>query len=87
MNNARRKQIDEAISLLEAARTNLEAARDAVETIKSDEEEYKDNLPENLQNSEKAQNAETAVSNLEEVHEALDIDIDDLITKLNEAQA
>lgn len=86
MNNARRKEIDAAIALIEAARSSIEAARDAVEQIKSDEEEYKDNMPETLQGGEKYEKAETAVQNLDEVYEALDIDFDDLVSKLNEAQ-
>lgn len=85
MNKSRRKEIEAAIKLLEAAQSSIEAARDAVETIKSDEEEYRDNMPETLQGGEKYERADTAVNNLEEVYEALDIDIDDLITKLNEA--
>lgn len=85
MNNARRKQIEAAIKQLEEAKSFIEAARDSVEMIKSDEEEYRDNMPESLQGSEKYERADTAVSNLDEVYEALDIDIDDLVSKLSEA--
>jgi hypothetical protein len=72
--------------LIETVRAGIEAARDAVEQIKGDEEEYRDNMPESLQSSEKYERADTAVNNLDEAFEALDIDFDDIIGKLNEAQ-
>jgi hypothetical protein len=59
MNNDRRKEINRAVSLLQEALAILETARD-------DEQDYYDNMPENLQNSDRGQMAEQAVSNLEE---------------------
>ena len=46
MNKTRRKQIDDVIA-------GLQELQETVETIMNDEEEYRDNIPENLQGSER----------------------------------
>lgn len=76
MNNPRRKQLNNIVESLNELKEDLEA-------LLSEEEEYRDNIPENLQGSEryeKADNAcdsiqyaidniEEAVSNIEEATE------------------
>ena len=58
MNNDRRKEINKAIGLLQEALSILETARD--------EEGYTfENMPENLQNSERGQQTEEAYNQLE----------------------
>lgn len=57
MNNDRRKEINKAISLLQEAMSILEATH-------SEEQEYYDNMPENLQSSERGESAEMAADNL-----------------------
>lgn len=74
MNNKRRKQIDKAIEM-------LTTASNFIESIKSDEEEYMDNIPENLQGSSRYSDAEDACNYLEE---AID-DIGSAIDNLNSA--
>lgn len=66
MNNDRRKTIQEIMEKL----TDL---KDSLEMVQEEEQEYKDNMPENLQGSEKYEKAESssealyeAVSQLEE---------------------
>lgn len=66
MNKARRKQLEEIIERIQGISEDLES-------IMSDEEEYRDNMPENLQWSERyeiAYNAcyamQDALDNLEE---------------------
>lgn len=66
MNKARRKQLEEIIERIQGISEDLES-------IMSDEEEYRDNMPENLQGSERyeiAYNAcyamQDALDNLEE---------------------
>mgnify|MGYP000172677889 CR=1 FL=1 len=61
MNNARRKQIKKASELLMEAKDKVEEARGILEDCKGEEEEYKENMPESLQDSEKAQVADTAI--------------------------
>lgn len=52
MNQERRKQIEEAKSILESAR--------------DDEQEYFDNMPDSLKDGEKGEKAQTAIDALDE---------------------
>ncbi len=74
MNKQRRKEIDNLIS--DAIRLET-----SIEDLLADEQDYFDNMPENLQSSDKAEIAENAISCLEE---ALS-NIQDLIDNLSEA--
>jgi hypothetical protein len=58
MNKKRRETIDEAISLIEDARSLLNEARYG-------EQKYKDNLPESFRNGEKGERADDAISEIE----------------------
>lgn len=58
MNKERRKEIDSVIATLEEAKERLESIRD-------DEQEYYDTMPENFQYGEKGEAAKEAVSNLD----------------------
>ena len=58
MNNSRRKELEKAVNLLEEAQSIIEDCRD-------EEQDYLDNMPENLQYSEKHDMAEEVVNNLE----------------------
>ena len=69
MNQARRKVLKDIYIIIAEARDNLDAVYD-------EEEEYKNNIPENLQGSERYERAEAAVDALESaitsLEEALD---------------
>lgn len=67
MNKARRKEIARAIELMEQAREILEA-------VMEEEQEAFDNLPENLQSSERGEAMEEYISTLEDSIDALDTD-------------
>jgi hypothetical protein len=69
MNKARRKELAEIQSRIEELKGTLEA-------VLADEEEYKDNMPENLQGSERYSAAENAVWELEVAVEKLQEVID-----------
>lgn len=75
MNDARRKEIAEAISKIEDARSILEAAS-------SEEREEFDSLPSKAQESDKGTAIDAAASTLEE---SLD-KCDELISSLNDAK-
>ena len=75
MNKQRRKDIDTLIQALEEIRTQIQF-------VLEEEQEYLDNMPENLQNSERYETAQTAVSELEEA----DGSIDDIIEHLENAK-
>jgi hypothetical protein len=106
MNNDRRKVIKALYTQVEFVKGAHAAAKTAydhfielseqlasdISSIKDEEQEYIDNLPENLQSSEKAQIANDAVNCLEEAEGLCqDIDLseefdwDDVISKLDEA--
>ena len=74
MNNKRRAQLGEAKELINKALAIASAVLD-------DEENCMDNLPENLQGSEKYEKMEEAVSSLEELIEHLE----EAIESANEA--
>lgn len=71
MNKARRNELTEVKNLIYDAYDKLESAKD-------DEEEYKDNIPENLQGGERYEAAEEAVYLMEECLDQLDRVIDSL---------
>lgn len=72
MNNARRKAIAEVLRKVGNVKGEIEAIMYEIEYIKGEEEEYKDNIPENLQGGEKYEVAEAAVGNLEDAYNGLD---------------
>ena len=79
MNNTRRKAIKQTIDRFCSIRKKLEELVSEVESVKSDvediqweEEEYRDNMPENLQGSERYDKADEACTNLSDAVDALD---------------
>ena len=65
MNKERRKSLREIQSKLERLGEDLEA-------LKEEEEEYRDNMPENLQESDRYQRADVVCDLLQEALENLD---------------
>lgn len=86
MNNTRRKDISEAIKIANEIQEKLEELQSVIEQIKEEEQEYLDNMPENLSGSERYEKAEAAVDNLDAAYDWFDgIDFDELTDGLNEA--
>jgi hypothetical protein len=75
VNAARRKLIQEAIDKMHEAKALLEQAC-------SEEEEYKDNMPENMQSGEKYDTAERACETIQEAVDQLDEIVDGDLTGL-----
>jgi hypothetical protein len=75
MNKARREAIDVAIAKIEEGKSELE-------TLMEEEQDYLDNMPENLQSSEKGESAQAAIDALEGAVASLD----DAVTSAQEAQ-
>lgn len=65
MNQIRRKSLAEI-------QDKIEALREELETLKCEEEEYRDNMPENLQGSERYQWADDACNNLDMALDSLE---------------
>lgn len=76
MNRTRRKCLANLSELLEELKIS-------VETLRDEEQEYMDNMPENLQGSIRYEAAEEAVSNLEDAMDS----IGDAISSIEEAMA
>ena len=72
MNNTRRTAISRVSQKVGNIKGELEALMQEIEEIKGEEEDYKDNIPENLQGGEKYVIAENAIENLEEAYNSLD---------------
>lgn len=87
MNKQRRKQIDQIITRIEALQGLIEEVNSDIETIKDEEQEALENLPESLQEGEKGQTMQSAIDSLEEAYGELEgLDFDNIVTILNTAQ-
>lgn len=97
MNKSRRNALSKIIRRLNTMqdKEDLYGLIDELDTLKGEEQDYYDNIPENLQNSQRAQDSEQAIDNLEEaldllneVYNADEIDndlIQQAIDKIEEA--
>ena len=82
MNNVRRKQLKNLanrISIMNDIQdtSHLQEYYSILEDIKNDEEEYYDNMPENLQGSIRGMDSEEAISNMDDALEVLEQAIDE----------
>lgn len=75
MNNARRKKLN---TILE----QLVEIHAALEEVKDEEQDYFDNIPENLRNSERYEKAENAVAALDDALSMFDEIADNIETAL-----
>ena len=80
MNKARRKELSDVIRGLNTIqdKDDLYSWINTLDNIKDDEQDYYDNIPENLQYSQRAEDSEEAIEQLEEaldlLNEAYDMD-------------
>lgn len=83
MNKARRKELSDVIRGLNTIqdKDDLYSWINTLDNIKDNEQDYYDNIPENLQYSQRAENSEQAIEYLEEaldlLNEAYDMDVFD----------
>lgn len=94
MNKQRRIQIGKIIDEIEkvvfSAKVRLEELQGEIEEARDEEQDYLDNIPENLQCSERYEAAEAAVDNLDSACDAIGdlldaIDCEDLVSYLTDA--
>lgn len=81
MNAERRKALDVLIANLEAFKGEVEDMKSSLEDPMGEEQEYYDNMPEGIQNGEKGEKAQAAVSAME----AADSSLDEAVTALEAA--
>lgn len=90
MNNMRRKEIEETMKELSILANKLAEVVETINRINEDEEEYRDNVPENLQESDRYYASEEASCSIEEAINYLDDlpeYINDAITCLSDAKS
>lgn len=88
MNKDRRKAIQSVISKIHELEETMTDILDEIETIKNEEEEYLNNIPENLQTSARYETAENAVSELESAFndfESAKDSLDEIVSALENA--
>ena len=71
MNNTRRKEIRNIMDELETMAGKLDDLYSWLDELKSEEEEYRDNIPENLQGGIRYEESEEASDNMEYASDAL----------------
>lgn len=90
MNDARRKALDAIVKQIEAGQAMLESAIADLETIRDEEQEAYDNLPEGLRDGDKGEAMSMAIDNIQaaidELQGAIDNALSDACTCIAEAQ-
>lgn len=87
MNKLRRQCIDAVILKIHKLQDIIEELQQDIEDIAADEQDYLDNMPENLQASERYEAGENAVENLEAAIDWLeDINTSELEELLEDAK-
>lgn len=74
MNNARRKELTRIANELETLFDQLSEVVSQLESVKEEEQETYDNMPESFQNGDKGERVTAAVDALEEAISAVDVD-------------
>jgi len=72
MNKARRTEIRGLIDRLNQITSDIEFLINDIELVRDEEQEAFDNMPESLQQGDRGQTSEEAISNLEEALSVLD---------------
>ncbi|NIJ15629.1 hypothetical protein [Sphingobium vermicomposti] len=86
MNRDRRKEIQRVIAQLQDLAMQISAVSERIDMIKSDEEEYRDGIPENMQSSDRYYKAEAAADALTSAYDDLEsFDVESVISSLQGA--
>ena len=72
MNKERRTEIQDVLKTLDNITAKLEDLQSSIENIKDEEQEYLDNIPENLQESDRYHKSEEAIENLESAYDTVE---------------
>lgn len=85
MNKARRKELAKIVTMLEELDALREQIREQLASVRDDEQDALDNMPEGLQESERGEQMQEYIDSMEDVTGELDLlDIEALIDQLNE---
>lgn len=72
MNKARRKSLNELMGRIENVQSEIAEILEELDSLRGEEEEYRDNMPENFWSSEKYERADEAVDSLDTAYDALE---------------
>lgn len=86
MNAERRKQIEAVLKRLEDLGDEITNLKVDIETIRDEEQEYFDNMPESFQMADRGQAAEAAIEALDSTLDDLDVDTASAISNLEIAK-
>lgn len=85
MNKARRKDLARIVAKLELLDTVREDLMADLESIRDEEQEALDNLPESLQESERGEQMQEYIDTMEEILDDLEqLDIEDMVDRIQE---
>lgn len=84
MNKERRKELSKAVEILGTLAEKIYEVKDIVETCKEAEEEYRDNMPENLQGGDRYSLADEACDNLDQAYDSLE-ELEDTISEITQS--
>lgn len=86
MNNQRRKAIRDIQDRVQSLFDSLDAIKGEIEQIRDDEQEYLDNMPENMQSGERGETANAAIDELEgAISEIEELTADEITAHLDAA--
>lgn len=74
MNNERRKALRDLAARIDTKIDELSELMSELETLKEEEQEVFDNMPESFQQGERGEKVQSAIDNLEEATSAIDCD-------------
>jgi len=87
MNAQRRKALADLMDRLTPLAATITDIKDALETIRDEEQESFDNMPEGLQQGDRGQAMEEAISTLDSAIDDLEnFDIDNIVSSIDEAR-
>lgn len=88
MNDERRKALNAVKERIETAQAILDEARSDLETLRDEEQEYYDNMPESFQGGDRGDKAQTAIDQLDSAISDLEgFDFDSITSYIDEAVA
>lgn len=86
MNATRRKALEALKGRIESAVAELHEVKEEIATLRDEEQEFYDNMPEGLQNGEKGEKATASIDALQEAYDALDaLNSDDILGYIDTA--
>ncbi len=86
MNKVRREALEKLIEKIEEIQGDIEAVAEALENLRDEEDEYIDNMPDGIRESERGERAEEARDNMDgAIDELAAIDFENILDQITAA--